>query len=104
MEFNFFDFIGSTALSKDQIKPQKKVSPHVNQMNLVFMTKNRKYSVPLQYPELLWNHSQFRTDLNSVILVTGWTSNINETNDAMKALWNAYKCRGNVNFIVSVVL
>lgn len=77
------------------------MSPHVNQMNLVFMVKNKKFSVPLQYPELLWKHSQFQTDLNTVILVTGWTSNINETNDAMKTLWNAYKCRGNINFIVS---
>lgn len=79
------------------------MSPHVNQMNFVLMTKFKQYLVPLQYPELLWKHNKFRPELKSVILVTGWTSNINETNDAMNTLWNAYKCRGGVNFIVSFI-
>ncbi|KAJ6640105.1 Vitellogenin-1 [Pseudolycoriella hygida] len=97
--FKAINWFCSTALSINHIKPRRKVSPQVNQMNLVLLKKHKKYSVSLQYPELLWKNSKFRKDLNTVILVTGWTSNINETNDAMKAMANAYNCRGNVNFI-----
>lgn len=92
---------GSAALSEKQIKPKAKVLPELSKMNFVLLTKDDRYSLPINDSSKLWHHSSFNPALKTVILVTGWTSNINETNDALETIWAAYKCRGNVNFIVS---
>lgn len=68
-------------------------------MNYIF--PSNKTLIPLQNPHELWSHALFNPSLKTEILVTGWTSNVNETNSALETIWQAYKCRGNVNFIVS---
>lgn len=70
-------------------------------MNFVLLTPNDRHLIPLEAPDQLWKHNTFNSTLKTEILVTGWTSNINETNNALEAIWEAYKCRGNVNFVVS---
>lgn len=73
-------------------------------MNFVLLTQHDRNLIPLDDPHQLWNHKSFNATLKTEILVTGWTSNINETNDALETIWQAYKCRGNVNFIVRLLL
>lgn len=92
---------GSAALSEKQVKPKDKYLPELSQMNFVLFDRNDKFLIPLEDPHQLWSHKSFNSTLKTEILVTGWTSNINETNDALLTIWEAYKCRGNVNFIVS---
>lgn len=90
--------LGSAALSGKSIKP--KVSPDLNKMNFVLMTDGMNYTIPLKNAKAVWNHSGFNRDLNTTILVTGWTSNINESNDALNLISDAYACRGDYNFVV----
>jgi predicted lipoprotein len=33
-------------------------------------------------------------------MITGWNTDINETNDAASSLWEAFKSRGDSNFIL----
>lgn len=91
---------GSAALSEKSVKP--KVSPNLNDMNFVLMNGPSNYSVPLNNPKQLWEYSGFNRTLNTTILVTGWTSNINETNDALKLISDAYFCRSDINFVVRI--
>lgn len=94
--------VGSAALSENQVKPRDKYLPELSQMNFVVFTKNDKHLIPLENHHDLWNETLFNPSYKTEIMVTGWTSNINETNDALETIWQAYKCRGNVNFIVSL--
>lgn len=89
----------SAALSVSRIEP--KTSPAIDQMNFVLMTRTQNYSIPLHEANKLWHHEAFNASRQTVVLVTGWTSNINKTNSAKDALYKAYMCRGGVNFVVS---
>lgn len=73
-------------------------------MNYLLKTRGGDYLIPLLSPEMIWTHPEFNQELKTAILVTGWFSNINSTmeNDALETVWEAYKCRGDINFIVSV--
>lgn len=73
-------------------------------MNFQLKTCRGDYLIPIQSLEKLLTHSGFDPSLKTAILVTGWFSNTNSTmeNDALVAVWKAYKCRGDTNFIVSV--
>lgn len=71
-------------------------------MSFVLKTKTKNISVPLNEPDKLWALADFNTELPLVILVTGWTTNFNESaNSALDTVYEAYKCRGGVNFVVS---
>lgn len=78
--------------------------PDLKKMNYLLRTRQGDYKIPIEKPEELWQHPEFNRNLETAILVTGWFSNINSTMeiDAMETVWKAYKCRGNINFIVSV--
>lgn len=91
--------LGAAALSAQSIMP--KFLPEINKMNFVLKTKDKNISVPLEQPQKLWSQSDFKKDLPLVVMITGWKTNFNETNDALDTVFNAYKCRGNVNFVVS---
>lgn len=78
-----------------------KYTPNINEMNFMLITPdNINITVPLKYPQILWNHPEFRMHWKVVILITGWNSNINNTNEAMDTLYEAYRCRDDYNFIV----
>lgn len=79
-----------------------KVLPDLGQMNYLLKTRQGDHLIPIETPEKLWKHPSFKRELDTAILVTGWFSNINSTmaNDALDTVWEAYKCRGNINFVV----
>lgn len=71
-------------------------------MNFELLTHSgENITIPLLEPHRLWNHPKFRQEWNVVLLVTGWNSNINETNDALDAIYSAYRER-DVNFVVRI--
>lgn len=70
-------------------------------MNFVLMTRTHNVSIPLREADRLWHHAQFNASRPTVVLVTGWTSNINKSNSALSLVYEAFMCRGGVNFVVS---
>lgn len=64
------------------------------------MIGRENVSVPLQQPALLWKKTEFNTKYPLVVFVTGWTTNFNETNEALETMYKAYECRGDINFVV----
>lgn len=88
----------STAIHVNAIVPS--FVPHVRDMNFELLTLNAEnISMPLLDPEALWMHPRFRQDWNVVLLITGWNSNINSSNEAVDVLFAAYAQR-EVNFVV----
>lgn len=70
-------------------------------MRYVLKIRDQDISVPLDKPEQLWTLKEFDPNLPLVILITGWTTNFNNTeNLALDTIYAAYRCRGNVNFVV----
>ncbi|XP_037026483.1 vitellogenin-1-like isoform X1 [Bradysia coprophila] len=98
--FNAINTFCSFSLAQKQVKP--KVLPDLNKMNYLLKTPDRDYLIPIETPGKLWRHPAFNRELETTFLVTGWFSNINSTleNDALETVWEAYKCRGNLNFVV----
>lgn len=99
-------FTGSAALSASQIKP--KFTPDITKMNFVLKFDHKDYLIPLTEPAKLWTHEKFNPRFPVVLLVTGWTTNYNDTeaninNGALNTIYEAYHCRGNKNFVVSNV-
>lgn len=90
--------VGSAAIHLKVITPN--FTPSVHLMNFELLTHNgENITIPLLEPHRLWQHSKFHQDWDIVLLVTGWNSNINETNDAVDSLYAAYRER-DVNFVV----
>lgn len=70
-------------------------------MSYVLKAKNKNISVPLDSPEELWSLKEFDPKLPLVMVITGWTTNFNDTeNPTLDKIYDAYRCRGNVNFVV----
>lgn len=99
---SFIHSSGAAALSANTVQP--KFLPKINEMNFVLKTKTDNISVPLEKPEQLWSKPEFKKDLPLVLLITGWTTNVNDTNNALDTIYAAYKCRGNVNFVVNILI
>lgn len=94
----FISFAGSAAIHLNAIKPS--FTPSVHKMNFELLTHNgENVTIPLLKPEALWNHPKFNQNWDVILLVTGWNSNINETNDALDALYASYRLR-DTNFVV----
>lgn len=73
-------------------------------MSFVLKTNCKNISVPLDEPEKLWSLKEFNPKLPLVMMITGWTTNFNDTeNPTLDKIYAAYKCRGNVNFVVCTV-
>lgn len=71
-------------------------------MSYVLLTKNKNISVPINQAQKLWAQKEFNTELPLVMVFTGWTTSVKDPeNTALNLLWSAYRCRGNVNFVVS---
>lgn len=97
-----FHFLGSAALSSGNIKPR--TTPDMANMSYVLKIRNQNISVPLNQPRKLWALREFNPRLPLVMVITGWTTNANDSNPALDVIWPAYRCRGNVNFVVSFQL
>lgn len=89
---------GSAAIHFNAIRPS--FMPSIHRMNFELLTHSgENITIPLLDPNHLWEHPRFRQDWDVVLIVTGWNSNINETNDALDVLYGAYRLR-NINFVV----
>lgn len=69
-------------------------------MNYVLLTEAENISIPILDSIKLWKHEKFDAKKKVVIMVTGWTTDIDAENDAAGALWKAYESRGDTNFIL----
>lgn len=69
-------------------------------MNYVLLTDAENISVPITESIKLWKHGKFDLQKKVVVLVTGWTTDIDDENSAASALWEAYKGRGDTNFVL----
>lgn len=63
------------------------------------MTGDENVTFPLTNSIELWRHPSFDPKKNTVVLITGWTTDINETNTAVDLLSEAYLARGDTNFV-----
>lgn len=99
MTYIFLNFPGSAALSASSVQPRS--MPNIANMSYILKTKDQNISVPLSDPERLWTLKEFNPKLPLVMVITGWTTNFNDTeNDTLDKIYAAYRCRGNVNFVV----
>lgn len=69
-------------------------------MNYVLLTESENISIPITESLKLWKHEKFDPKKKVVIMVTGWTSDIENENTAASSLWEAYKSRGDTNFVL----
>lgn len=54
-------------------------------------------------PALVWTHPEFNPKNPLVIFVTGWKTNLKQSESkAQLAMAEAYLCRGNINFVVII--
>lgn len=91
-------------MSASQVKP--KFTPEIDKMNFVLKFDHVDYMIPLTSPELLWKHEKFNPEWPLVLLATGWTTNYNDSvidNWALDQVYEAYHCRGKINFVVSFI-
>lgn len=93
------NLVCSAALSARSVQPKQ--TPALERMNFVLMTRTANYSLPLREAHRLWHHAAFNGSRPTAVLVTGWTSNVNKSNTALGLVFEAYMCRGGVNFVVS---
>lgn len=81
---------------------QPSFMPDMDDMSFEFLTTSgggTNVTVPLTEPSALWEHPSFCKDCETVMVITGWNSNANYTNDALEKLYAAYR-RRNINFVV----
>uniref|UniRef100_A0A182P6A8 NEDD8-activating enzyme E1 catalytic subunit n=1 Tax=Anopheles epiroticus TaxID=199890 RepID=A0A182P6A8_9DIPT len=90
--------ICSVALLTNATASENEVN--ITDMNYILMTEDNNITIPLLESDDLWKNEQFNKSYDTVILVTGWTSNVNEPNRAIDTIYNAYKARGGYNFVV----
>lgn len=91
--------IGSIALAAgNTTEPYKQ--PKIEEMNYVLLTESENISIPITESIMLWKHEKFDAKKKTVIMVTGWTSDIENENTAASSLWAAYKSRGDTNFVL----
>lgn len=89
----------TTTLTADAIIPL--VTPSIENMKYILQLDGERYFVPLNQPNTLWELPEFNKNLSLVILVTGWTTNASDSNNAaLNKIYSAYRCRGNIKFVV----
>lgn len=97
--YGAIDFLGSIALAADNAtEPYKQ--PKIEEMNYVLFTDTENISIPITESIKLWKHEKFDPKKNVVVMVTGWSTDIDEENAAASVLGGAYLKRGDTNFIL----
>lgn len=93
--------IGSAAISTRSVIVRQKYTPNLKALTLILKTKYLNISAPLTNPSILCDHKEFRSDLPLVLFVSGWqTDLLVQISTAQETMFEAYACRGNVNFVV----
>lgn len=96
---------GTDELSKQRAQPLFFYKPNMADMNYILKIKDQNISIPLSEPIKLRNLKEFNSTQSVVIMITGWTTNVNKpVNQALDLIYAAYRCRGNVNFLVNNIL
>ncbi|XP_062139643.1 vitellogenin-1 [Drosophila sulfurigaster albostrigata] len=90
------NYLCSQALSSNKIK--SKFTPDINKMNFQLRNACQRSTHPLLEAEKMWNSPEFDRNKKVVILATGWTTRVNDT-DTIDGFARAYNCRGDVNFV-----
>jgi esterase/lipase superfamily enzyme len=91
--------IGSIALAAGNSTSSWK-QPSNDEINYVLLTEAENISIPVTQSLLLWAHEKFDPKKKVVIMITGWTTDIDDENTAADEMWKAYKSRGDTNFIL----
>lgn len=92
-----FNKVCSIVLSANATMPDR--TPNATDLNYVLLTETENISIPITNSVQLWKHPSFNPKYDTVVLITGWTTDINETNTAVDLLSEAYAARGNTNFV-----
>lgn len=91
--------IGSIALAASNSTSSWK-QPSNDEINYVLLTEAENISIPVTQSLLLWAHEKFDPKKKVVIMITGWTTDIDAENTAANEMWKAYESRGDTNFIL----
>ncbi|EDV97373.1 GH14732 [Drosophila grimshawi] len=94
---NVIDTVCSSTMYIGSVPPQ--ITPDITKMNFQYMTPCLNYTVPLLKAEKLWNHPRFRKNRKLVILATGWTNTVNDS-ETIAMISKAFMCRPGVNFVI----
>ncbi|XP_063706112.1 vitellogenin-3-like [Culicoides brevitarsis] len=89
--------ICSIAIAANATKPFR--TPNASEINYVLLTGDENVTIPLTNSVELWRHPSFDPKKKVVVLITGWKTDINETNTAVDLLSEAYLARGDTNFV-----
>lgn len=73
--------------------------PEKSKMHLEFVSNGFEVITSLDNPDSICSHPGYKKDRPTVIVITGWLSNVNKPNDALRTLHEAYTKR-DVNFMV----
>lgn len=96
---------GTNELSKQSAQPLFFYKPNMDDMNYILKIKDQNISVPLSEPMKFRNLKEFDSTHPTIVMITGWTTNVNKpVNHALDLIYAAYRCRGNVNFLVNNIL
>lgn len=88
-------------MSEKSIKPR--TTPEISNMSMILKADGLDEKIPLLQAELLVSSKAFKKDWPLVILITGWNTDYNVSwNPALDTVYEAYKCRGGINFLVSL--
>lgn len=93
-------FAGSIVLAANNGTQPLYNQPKIEDMNYVLLTDKENISIPITESGKLWQHEKFDPHKKVVVMVTGWTSDIDSENSAASALWQAYMARGDTNFVL----
>lgn len=78
-------------------EPSSKYTPITKTVRCMLIKNSREYTFYLYKPYEMWTHTEFNKDEPLVIFVSGFSTN--ETKSAVDIVYEAYKCRGGVNFV-----
>lgn len=104
-KINFINVKGELALSDNAVEIPKQYMPDINNLSLILRTRTRNVSFPLASPGNLWNNSAFNLNFSTVLFISGFMTNLKKGDStAQDLLFEAYMCRGNVNFVVKWII
>lgn len=88
----------SLAVAANATRPD--TTPSISQLNYLLMDGSNKTLIPIVHAEQLVTNPLFDKNKKTVILITGWASNVNGSNSAIDVIYDAYRSRGDSNFVV----
>lgn len=69
------------------------------------MTSCKNFTYSIVDAENMWKNKVFDPSKKTVLLITGWRTDFTDSHDpTIYSISKAYMCRGDVNFIVSILV